>query len=195
MSHELYVEADVAETSRISGCPKFWSFQFLSQAEKVKLTNRLRISWLSVRLPWEVQTSWIPQRLCWSQLGFGVLFSIFTLANTWTEDRGQQPLLGGANPIWIGIGFVYMDHRSSKLSTLCFSPVKCHLRLTMSHEEFLPFWVVWLINLEFHWGLIKWARFQNKKCLCLWAHALFLDIYSIYTTILHIYIYSNFFVW
>ena len=119
----------------------------------------------------------------------------FTLANTWTEDRGQQPLLGGANPIWIRISFVYIDHRSKKLSTLCFSPVKCHLRLTMSHEEFLPFWVVWLINLEFHWGLIKWARFQNKKCLCLWAHALFLDIYSIYTTILHIYIYSNFFVW
>lgn len=90
MSHELYVEADVAETSRISGCPKFWSFQFLSQAEKVKLTNRLRISWLSVRLPWEVQTSWIPQRLCWSQLGFGVLFSMMFSLPWRIHGRGQR---------------------------------------------------------------------------------------------------------
>ena len=40
----------------------------------------------------------------------------FTLANTWTEDRGQQPLLGGANPIWIRISFVYIDHTVDPLN-------------------------------------------------------------------------------
>lgn len=42
----------------------------------------------------------------------------FTFANT--LDRGQQPLLERAILLETRIDFVYIDHRSFKLSTHCF---------------------------------------------------------------------------